>query len=116
MRPEIIIATAVAVVMGGAVYSANQQNTVPEYTGSYTDLIAASDDFDRYGTQFKQAARHLIAKQICSSKDFVNRGGWTLSKDGRPYYFINCSERIRLDVMTMNYSSPVRHGNAAPRQ
>ena len=115
MRPEIIIAAAVAVVMGGAVYSANQRNTVPEFNGSYTDLIAASDDFDRYSVQFKQAARHLITEDICTSKDFVDRGGWTLSKEGRPYYFINCRERIRLDVITMDYSSPAHQGNAAPR-
>ena len=116
MRAEIVIAAAVAVVLGGAVFSANRHNTVPEFTGSYADLVATSDDIDRYEPQFKQAARHLIAKDICRSGDFVERGGWTRSKEGRPYFFIFCKERIRLNVLTMDYDSALHQGNAAPSQ
>ena len=47
MKTELIIASAVAVVIGGAVFSVNQRNNVPDYTGSYSDLIADSEDAER---------------------------------------------------------------------
>ena len=63
--------------------------------GPYADLIAGSEDVDRYEAQFKQAARHLIAKDICTPKDFVDWGGWRKSPKGRPTYVTFCRERSR---------------------
>lgn len=129
MKTEIIIASAVAVVIGGAVFSVNQRNNVPDFHGSYTDLIANSEDVGRYESQFTQAARHLIAKDICTPNDFIQWGGFDRAPEGRPNYFTYCrerskrgltgfyntstNERIQFNVRTMDYQSPLFWGNAA---
>jgi len=67
-------------------------------------LIAQSDDFRHYETEFVSAAEILMASKKCTAKDFINEGGWVASSNkGKGIYFTYCgggSKRIYLDVST----------------
>ena len=59
-------------------------------------LVAKSDDYRRYKSQFLTAANSLIALGRCSKQDFIDNAGWTKSITGyrdQPVYFIRCGRR-----------------------
>ncbi len=58
----------------------------------FEKLIADSDDFARYRTEFAKAAKDLIARGKCTKKDFLEYGGWLKSTQqaSKPVYFIHC--------------------------
>lgn len=69
------------------------------------ELIAQSDDFQRYRRAFATAAAKLIAERRCTREEFIEQGGWTKSVNDRdhPVYFTYCGEmtaanRIYLDA------------------
>ena len=75
-------------------------------TGDET-LVAGSDDFARYRTQFSAAAQQLIQRGRCSAQDFREMGGWVKSSNHRnePVYFTYCgashvSNRLYLNAET----------------
>ena len=55
-------------------------------------LIAGSDDFARYRTQFAESAQSLIDQRRCTEGDFRENGGWVKSSTHRnePIYFMYC--------------------------
>lgn len=69
-------------------------------------LVAQSDDFNRYQTEFVTAAETLMSSGRCSAKDFASVGGFIKSTSkGAGIYFTYCSggsDRIYLDVATGN--------------
>lgn len=67
-------------------------------------LVAQSDDFHHYESQFVAAAEALMASGQCTANDFTDGGGWAKSSNkGQGIYFAYCgggSTRIYLDVST----------------
>ncbi len=69
-------------------------------------LVAQSDDFRIYHTEFAEAARELIEQERCTESDFVEVGGWASSPSkGDGIYFMYCggfsiNNRLYLDVRT----------------
>lgn len=65
-------------------------------------LIAQSDDFHRYESEFVKAAETLMASGRCTAQDFTDMGGWVKSTNkGQGIYFAYCgggSDRVYLDV------------------
>lgn len=54
-------------------------------------LVAGSDDFGTYRTQFATAAEELVSSGQCSEGDFLSFGGWAASPEkGKGHYFIWC--------------------------
>ena len=67
-------------------------------------LVAQSDDFRRYRTEFIAAAEKLMSSGRCSAHDLMNTGGFIKStRKGPGVYFTYCgggSDQIYLDVRT----------------
>ncbi len=70
-------------------------------------IIAQSDDFPKYRSEFLAAADSLIEARQCREHDFIENGGWIRSPKYRaqPIYFMFCggstiANRIYLDVRT----------------
>ena len=72
-------------------------------TGS-EKLVAQSDDYQRYKSEFVHAAETLIASSRCTPKDFEEMGGFVKSANkGAGVYFTYCNngaDRIYLNVKT----------------
>ena len=67
-------------------------------------LIAGSDDFTRYRTQFAKAAQSLIDQRRCTEGDFRENGGWVKSSNYRnqPVYFMYCGGRTKANRLYLN--------------
>ncbi|MBC7281968.1 hypothetical protein [Hoeflea sp.] len=67
-------------------------------------LVAQSDDFHRYLSEFVTAAETLLVSGRCSAKDFASVGGFIKSTSKGPgVYFTYCgggSDQVYLDVTT----------------
>lgn len=65
-------------------------------------MVAQSDDFQTYESQFVTAAQALISSGDCTAKDIEDNGGWVKSTNkGQGIYFTYCSggsDRVYLDV------------------
>ncbi|MEX3009234.1 hypothetical protein [Hoeflea sp. TYP-13] len=84
----------------------------------YEELVAWSDDLERYGTSFAGAARWLIEARICSESDLRENGGWVKSQTHRdmPIYFSYCGGstlpyRVYFNAETFEFYGRAR-GNA----
>lgn len=67
-------------------------------------LIAGSDDFNLYETQFVEAARSLLSRGSCTEQEMAEFGGFWESINLRPRkaYFIQCGqEKFYVDLVTM---------------
>lgn len=54
-------------------------------------LVKGSDDYNRYKTQFIEAAEKLLSSNKCIDKDLLDNGGWVRSTSkGAGYYFTYC--------------------------
>ena len=88
----------------------------------YEQLVARSDDHDRYGETFVGAARWLLDARICSENDLRESGGWTKSRThrGLPVYFANCGGksleyRVYFNVVTQEFYGRARGFGEAVR-
>lgn len=86
--------------------TANRPADPAEGTEGDDKLVSGSDDYRRYGAQFRKAARELIDKGTCTASDFQETGGWMASTSkGQSVYFTYCggmtvANRIYLDAKT----------------
>lgn len=67
-------------------------------------LIARSDDFARYRTQFAEAAQSLLDEGRCKGADFRENGGWLKSSTHRnqPIYFVYCGGLTKANRLYLN--------------
>ncbi len=58
----------------------------------FETIIAQSDDFAKYRTEFAEAAGQLISQARCSEANFREMGGWVKSTEfkNEPIYFTYC--------------------------
>ncbi|GLQ05571.1 hypothetical protein GCM10007924_07920 [Sneathiella chinensis] len=75
-----------------------------EGASSAEALIAKSDDFARYRTQFANAARSLIDQRRCTEGEFHENGGWVKSSKHRnqPIYFMYCGGLTTANRLYLN--------------
>jgi hypothetical protein len=52
--------------------------------------VSKSDDYDRFNSQFQQAANNLIRRGWCNEADFIEQGGFTRSVNRPGEYFTYC--------------------------
>lgn len=111
LRASVIVTLGGSVLAGFvalAVLGERQPVGVDEST--VAAAVAGSDDFDRHGPRFVQAAVELVRSGRCSPSELRDVGGWLRSSAGPPWrYFTYCggmtlADRLYLDVRTGDVS------------
>lgn len=72
--------------------AASQPDDPAESATGDLELVAGSDDYRVYASNFAATARQLIGEGRCTEADFRNTGGWIKSMEyrERPVYFTYC--------------------------
>lgn len=85
--------------------SSTQPADPAEQATGLAKLIAGSDDFTLYETQFVETARKLLNQGLCTEEEIAEFGGFWESVSMRPRraYWIQCgSEKFYVDLPTMD--------------